>query len=242
MMILMSNLVCGDLHCKTDLAKLVVDKFENGNYDKLVFIGDYVDSFTHSDTQMLECLNYIIETKKRLGDKCILLWGNHEYSYMESHYRASGWRKSIATVVYQLLTENKDLFQWYYFDSGTLYTHAGVNTRWYKQALLKINEKYPEFKIESLFELLDFCQTNSFGTDLLCQCGEARGGYRYDKGGILWCDKKELLDDRYFDDVITNQVVGHTATKDIEVFASNLNKNQIIFTDCLGSKTKFYES
>lgn len=76
----MRNLIVGDIHCKIDEVKFAVNKFKNGTYSKLIFIGDYVDAWPEdsSDEQMIECLQLIINTKKELGDSCILLWGNHK--------------------------------------------------------------------------------------------------------------------------------------------------------------------
>lgn len=235
-------LVVGDLHGKNQPIAAAYAKFITEKYDKLLFIGDYVDAFPPvTDKEIIDCLTSVIELARN-NPNIILLYGNHELSYLYSHYRASGYRKSIAPKIYQLLTDNKDLFKWYYFDSKILFTHAGINWKWLEQCKLRIKERYPEFEFNDILELLDFLPQTSLGTDLLCQCGEVRGGFRYDHGGILWCDKEELIKAPFFDDKIYCQVVGHTATKDIEIVNVN-SQRKLVFIDCLNTKTKikFYE-
>ena len=51
------------------------------NYDKVVFLGDYVDSFTISNIASYENLKDIIRLKKRDPNKVVLLLGNHDIQY-----------------------------------------------------------------------------------------------------------------------------------------------------------------
>ena len=50
--------------------------------DKIVFLGDFVDSFDVNNTVMINNLLDIIEFKKSNHDKVILLYGNHIYLYI----------------------------------------------------------------------------------------------------------------------------------------------------------------
>jgi hypothetical protein len=246
----MKNLVIGDIHCKIDEVVFAVNKFKNGNYSKLIFIGDYVDSFTASDETMIECLQLIINTKKELGDSCILLWGNHDIQYrFFPDYRCSGFRRTILTPIQMLFKENDTLFQWYYYDEDikTLFSHAGVNGRWVRQTYDKIVERFPKDEpyVQSILKLLYFCENTSFGRDLLCQCGESRGGYKYDAGGIVWADKLELETFPRFDNEIKHQVVGHTAIPNIYQWNNfdeynTYEENTITFIDTLDKKANNY--
>jgi metallophosphoesterase superfamily enzyme len=69
--------VFGDLHGLTTWQEIVKDD----SYDMNVFLGDYVDSFTISDAQILDNLQKLIDYKKSNPDKVTLLWGNHDLMY-----------------------------------------------------------------------------------------------------------------------------------------------------------------
>lgn len=150
-----------------------------------------------------------------------------------------------------LFKENDTLFQWYYYDENTktLFSHAGVNSRWVRQTYDKIVETYPQYEnhIQTILKLLYFCVNNSFGRDLLCQCGESRGGYKNDAGGIVWCDKSELETFPRFDEQIEHQVVGHTAVPNISTWDnfgkySTYEESTITFIDVLDkNKNLYYE-
>jgi Calcineurin-like phosphoesterase len=227
----MKILITGDLHEKLDILELAIEKFKTEGYDKIVFMSDFCDSFIHSDTRMIQCLNLAIEFKKEYPDKVVLLWANHELQYRYyPNYRCSGFNSSCQLVVQQLLTENSQLWQYYYYQSGFLFTHAGITNGWLKQ--VKETFKYYDSN-DSLFELLDKLEQTQQGLDLLNQCGSSRGGHRYDKGGLTWCDKSELIADAYYDDLIKNQVVGHTAVPEIT------KVDNLYFTDCLGKTVEF---
>jgi len=46
-------------------------------YDKIIFVGDYTDSFHLTDSAILDNLLDLIEFKKSYPDKVFLLLGNH---------------------------------------------------------------------------------------------------------------------------------------------------------------------
>ena len=69
--------VIPDIHCKN-----IWKKFIQETSDLIVFLGDYVDSFTHSNTEMINNLNDIIQFKLDNTDKVITLLGNHDIAYL----------------------------------------------------------------------------------------------------------------------------------------------------------------
>ena len=69
----MKTISIGDIHGR-DIWKNV----NPSKYDKIIFVGDYVDSFTISNTTILNNLLDIIEFKKSFKNKVILLLGNHD--------------------------------------------------------------------------------------------------------------------------------------------------------------------
>ena len=104
----MKIIVVPDLHGKT-----VWKQIEPLNYDKIVYIGDYLDSWTATNQEIENNLLDIIELKKKYPDKVILLLGNHELSYsFYPNFRCAGFRPEARPTLEHILNENKKL---YYF-------------------------------------------------------------------------------------------------------------------------------
>ena len=66
----------GDTHGRGIALQIAKDNIHK--VDKIVFIGDYVDSFDISPVIILHNLKEIIEFKKQYPDKVVLLLGNHD--------------------------------------------------------------------------------------------------------------------------------------------------------------------
>ncbi len=101
------------------------------DYDLIIFLGDYVDSFVLDDKSIISNFREIIRLKKKYPKKVKLLIGNHETSYLFPAYRASGYRPSMAKIVVKLLTQNAGLFQLAYQLGNILWTHAGIHQGFY---------------------------------------------------------------------------------------------------------------
>src|ERR1700744_72314 len=103
----MKHIVIGDLHGKDVWQQVDVDR-----YDRVVFLGDYVDDFLLPDLVIDQNLQDIIALKKRYPEKVILLLGNHDVQYMFfPHFRCSGFRESMLRPLTSLFNLNHDLFQ-----------------------------------------------------------------------------------------------------------------------------------
>jgi predicted MPP superfamily phosphohydrolase len=87
----MKHIAIGDLHGR-DTWQQVNTKL----YDKVIFLGDYVDSHTLSDLVILENLKKIIALKKRPPEKVVLLLGNHDAHYLHyPRFECSGFRPTM---------------------------------------------------------------------------------------------------------------------------------------------------
>lgn len=222
----MKVLVIPDVHEKTCWKK----RLQDNDWDKVIFLGDYVDSWTHNDETCISNLRDIIEFKKAMGDNCILLLGNHDVQYMFAPlYQCSGYQASIAIVLKLTFQENKDLFKIAHLENNYLFTHAGVSNSWYKKYSQYL-ENIPGTIDEQLNALF-----NSSKIDFIMEVGEIRGGFRNDVGGPIWADKSETMDDS-----IPNyhQIVGHTKVKDIIVISHEPNTS-ITYTDVLDTKEEY---
>jgi len=99
------------------------------NYDKIIFLGDYVDSFHYSDEHIIKHLEDLITFKKKFKTKAELLYGNHDFQYfinMPFRYSCSGYRMSCANKLHEIFKQNKALFKAAYQTGDTLFTHAGL--------------------------------------------------------------------------------------------------------------------
>jgi predicted phosphodiesterase len=120
----------GDIHGR-DIWKNIIAK---ANPDRVVFIGDYFDSFNKELTAAIQMfnMNEIIELKKTGAMEVILLIGNHDYHYFpEIGYNStSGYQSGAAPEIGRLLDENREHFQIAYLLDNVLCTHAGVGYDW----------------------------------------------------------------------------------------------------------------
>lgn len=217
--------VIGDVHGR-DLWKA----FPLNDFDKVVFLGDYVDSFDKSNVQILHNLKEIIQYKKDNMDKVVLLLGNHDVSYIVPSQRGicSGFRPEAYYDLNDLFKENKDLFQVAYqiisFDKSYLFTHAGITSVWWNKF---IKEYYPEdtIKTKDIADIInyEFDRNN----ETLFDVGRVRGGWNK-SGGPFWADKSEttawLLPNLH-------QIVGHTPVKEIGTHVWKEGKASITYCD-----------
>lgn len=219
----------GDLHGE-DCWK----KIDFSRYDKAVFIGDYTDSFTVSNTQMLKNLEELIALKKSNLEKYVLLLGNHDIHYMFFPlFRCTGYRKEMQEMFTGLYKDNIQLFDIAYQYKNYLFTHAGISKKWFK----KYESYFKDLNEKSIAECLKDI-FNSEHYQILFEIGAKRGGSRTDTGGIVWADITETQND-YLDGY--HQIVGHTPRYDIQTFGGDTQS--ITYIDVLerNSVKKFYE-
>jgi len=232
----MKILTIGDVHGRNlwknagDINELLLADFQP-EYDKYVFLGDYCDSFTKSNVEIIHNLKEIIEFKKRYNDNVILLWGNHEMHYLTTNkkHQCSGFRGTMWFDLNEIFRENYKLFQLAYQHNNYLFTHAGVHKGWYKF-------KFKEYDTQkTLADSLNFQFERNL--DILFDVGFMRGGLNK-VGGPLWLDKehgcRKPLDGYH-------QIVGHTHTKKIITcrkdknttitFCDNQPENESIFNN-----------
>jgi len=118
---------------------------ENINdYTKVVFIGDYWDSFHISFEEQVECFLEIIALKKKYPEKIVLLLGNHDIHYLTNKTEYSGYQHDKWREIQKLMQENLDLFQSAYQYKDVLFTHAGLSQTFFEYLLkpLEFNKWY----------------------------------------------------------------------------------------------------
>jgi len=122
----MKTVVIGDIHGRS-IWKLIVHM---ENPDRVIFIGDYFDSFDIKGVEQIQNFKEIIEYKKTSGKEVILLVGNHDHHYYPEigNTGTSGYQKGIAPNIIQIVDENRKYIQMAYQMDEYLFTHAGVSS------------------------------------------------------------------------------------------------------------------
>ena len=122
----MKTVVIGDIHGRS-IWKLIVNM---ENPDRVIFIGDYFDSFDIKGTEQLDNFLDIIEYKKTSGKEVILLVGNHDHHYYPEigDTGTSGYQSIFSYQISPVLDANREHLQVTYQMDEFLFTHAGVSS------------------------------------------------------------------------------------------------------------------
>lgn len=206
----MKTTIISDLHGRSDW-KLIVDK---ENPDRVIFLGDYFDSFDISGIEQIHNFKEIVEYKETSGKEVIMLIGNHDHHYFSSigNTGTSGYQSGIAPNITQVLEDNKHHLQMAYRMDEFLFTHAGVS-QVFMDNTLGFGGWNPDNVAEDLNELWKY-KPNAF-----CYSGF------YDPYGDevtqtpIWIRPKSLMragkmDKKLYKKYI--QVVGHTVQSQID--------------------------
>lgn len=236
----MKFLTIGDIHGR-DNWKVVRDHFDLEEYDKIIFIGDYTDSFDKEDTEILRNLEEIIEFKLAYPDKVVLLLGNHDITYLEHpNQNCPGFRYSMLHALYSLLRDNREHFQIAYQYENYLWTHAGMSKgwmRWCKKHGCSFEDMFQYHFYKSYADIFnDMNKTRE--RELLYS--RATDPYTDRHPGILWI-RPEGIEGSLPEGL--HQIVGHTPRADIKTYKQYQGKNfaTITYVDVLANITDFYE-
>lgn len=210
-------------------------------YDKIVFVGDYVDSFNATNVTILDNLNKILFFKKALPDKVVLLLGNHDIQYFIPNEICSGYRAEMKPDLYQLFTDNKELFKIAHLEKDNtgikyLWTHAGVTSGWLKDTIRDTNN--PRYRLYEITKDLDPDDLENFintifelRVDNIFNVDAHSGGFSI-WAGPLWV-RPHILNDFPLEGV--NQIVGHTPQKTVkDIICGNVTHYLVdcLFDDC----------
>ncbi|MDX2190151.1 MAG: metallophosphoesterase [Bacteroidota bacterium] len=217
----------GDLHGKNVWRNVPISK-----YDKVVFMGDYVDSKDkHTIDEISQNLIDIISLKKRFPDKIVLLLGNHDNQYLHyPKYRCSGFLPEAKNIWSSIFRNNEHLFNVALQYKNYLFTHAGISQTWYK--------KHASFWHEGnvLGTIIEEINKDKRHHHILYEVSEKRGG-KNEFGGIFWADRTETCEN-YLPNI--HQIVGHTRISDIIKYGDN--NASITYVDCLSTVEKYWEA
>lgn len=217
-------LILSDIHQDISWVKNVLKTEGPENFDKIIFNGDWFDTFRKDLPSVRETAAYMNELDEKYADKIIWICGNHDlpYYYAWAHfqkkygklkdqpYYCSGYTNSKAQDIAKIL--NFSIIQKQHlaiFVNGYLISHAGVLPN-----LFPYFGDKEDFDHQALNRLLEDSEEawENFRWDHNSPfffCGQARWG-RHPFSGPLWCD----WNDEFYDCLPYPQILGHTYTNE----------------------------
>jgi predicted MPP superfamily phosphohydrolase len=131
----MKTVVIGDIHGRS-VWKLIT---HIENPDRVIFVGDYFDSFDIKGADQLSNFQDIIAYKESEQCEVILLIGNHDHHYFPEigNTGTSGYQHLFAPSIQYVVGENRKHLQMAYQMDEYLFTHAGVSSVYMDQVFGK---------------------------------------------------------------------------------------------------------
>jgi hypothetical protein len=146
----MRTLVLGDTHGRPYWKDIVVKE----QPDRVIFIGDYFDSYDdYTAAEQMHNFEQIINFKESGKAEIIILIGNHDYHYMRGITESySGYQRGARPAIEQLLEDNKHHMQMCYQMGEYLFTHAGVSSDWLNNNIVMWDVDNLEMYINDLWK------------------------------------------------------------------------------------------
>jgi len=212
----MKTIVLGDTHGRS-FWKLITHL---ENPDRVIFIGDYFDSFQIKTDEQVNNFLDIIEYKKTSGVDVILLIGNHDIHYYPevSDTGTSGYQTIGRFQIEPTIDTNREHLQMAYKMNEFLFTHAGVSSEWLDDNIIGWNIDNMVDKINELFKYqpnkFNFRSFKQYSNDRIVS-SDGHGNNTYQTP--VWIRPKALMaanKNTLRKEVI--QVVGHTWVERID--------------------------
>lgn len=180
--------------------------------EMVVFLGDYLDPHEkpinrESFRKSFENLQDIVDFKKANEDTCILLFGNHELSYLFGWWLTYPHNLRRHFQYKRFLKENISNFKLIHAttigNSRLLFSHAGIHLKWLERILKKndsIEKKISYLQDVSVLKIKRALHTTTTESEFFKKWGSCVWLYVDD----WWPNYKSLFFDNYY------QVFGHT--------------------------------
>lgn len=215
-----------DIHGRTFWADHID---ENDKYDKIVFLGDYLDVYSYEGITKREAIDnfkLIIDYKREHMDKVVLLIGNHDLPYIWEHgFTEVRHDTKNHKEIHNLFRQNIELFQlaWDTTINGTryLFTHSGLLKEW-------LDAHSDVLSTPSASDLNSLMDDGKIPY-ILDEISPYRGGY-HNFGSFVWGDVREFSAQK---DKIANiyQIFGHTQLESMPIILDDFA--------CLDVRTSF---
>jgi len=225
----MKTIIIGDTHGRSTWKDIVAQE----QADRVIFIGDYFDSFDIESAEQQFNFKEIIEYKEKSECEVILLIGNHDFHYYPGGETYSGYQYGAAPAIRQLLEENKHHLQMCYQLDNILFTHAGVGHNW----LTHQNKYEPGVDPGTIADFVNaiwehqpnrfmFCGIDQYGNT------KTQTPIWIRPQALLAGNKDTFLKEEYI------QVVGHTQVRKIDI-EGKATGGRYYFIDILDDLNQF---
>lgn len=213
----MKTVVLGDTHGRSNW-KLAI--YQEEPVDRVIFMGDYFDSFDISGIEQIDNFKQIIKYKEDNPEvEVILLIGNHDHHYFPEigYDGTSGYQSGIAPSITQVIDENRHHLKMAYEFGEYLFTHAGVSPVFMDQVFGKEgwSKDYIETDLNELFKY----KPRAFGFNGLDAYGDNT------TQTPIWIRPRALMQaNKKHEKGLKNdyiQIVGHTQRKEIDIEGSD---------------------
>lgn len=216
----MKQIILGDIHGHITWSN-IVDKHKD--VDRIIFLGDYFDSFSISGQHQLINFQNICNFARTSGKEVILLTGNHDHHYKKGvEDFCSGYKPHMRPSFELALEDNEDLMKMCFVDEyNNVYSHAGITSTWLENVNIQATD------IQGIVS-----EINEFGVNQ----PKVFNFYSHDYSGYgnninqscIWVRPDAL----YKDSIDYFQVVGHTPQGNID-FMSKADRRGFALIDCL---------
>jgi hypothetical protein len=234
----MKTVVIGDIHGRS-VWKLI---YEMEKPDRVIFIGDYFDSYDIPGIEQIHNFKEIVAFKEKGTCEVITLIGNHDHHYFPEvgNTGTSGFQTTLAPSIMQAIDENRQHLQMAYQMDEFLFTHAGVSSKFMDSVFGKEGWK-TETIAEDLNEMFKYKpKTFEFGMAMSME----KMSYMDPTGdneeqSPIWIRPRSLM--RANRETLRTQVVqvvGHTQVREVDVDAHSTG-SRYWFIDCLGTSGQY---
>lgn len=234
----MKTIVLGDTHGRS-FWKLIVEREKP---DRVIFIGDYFDSFDISGIDQIHNFKEIVAFKEKGNCEVIMLIGNHDHHYFPEigNTGTSGYQTTLAPSINYEIDQSRSHLQIAYRMDEFLFTHAGVSSKFMDNVFGTGGWK-TETIADELNELFKYKpKTFEFGMAISVN----KMSYMDPTGdneeqSPIWIRPRSLM--RVNHETLRKQViqvVGHTQVKQIDT-AGMATGNRYYYIDCLGTSGQY---
>ena len=233
----MKTIVLGDTHGRS-VWKLITHK---ENPDRVIFIGDYFDSFDISGVEQIHNFKEIIEYKEKGECEVVMLIGNHDHHYFPEigNTGTSGYQTTLAPSINQVIDENRHHLIMAYQMQEFVFTHAGVSSKFMDNVFGKGGWK-TETIVDQLNEMFKYKpKTFEFAMAVNPDQWYIDPTGDNQEQSPIWIRPRSLMRANY--DTLRKQivqVVGHTEIKKIDVEGHGTG-NRYWFIDTLGTSGQY---
>lgn len=226
------TIIIGDIHGR-DIWQKILEKEPT---ERVIFVGDYFDSFDIPTIEQIDNFKRIIEYKESKTSEVILLVGNHDAHYMNgTNERYSGYQYKMDILIIQVLEENKHHLQMSYKMGNYLFTHAGVSSAF-------MDSVYDYWNLDNMSDLLNDTfkyRPHIFNFGLFVSDNYINPYGDDNEQSPIWIRPRSLMsaNKKTLSEQII-QVVGHTQVEKIDTKGMS-DDNRYWFIDCLGTSGQY---